>query len=594
MMRVSVTLTGEERRLTSPSAPDAVRRRRRRWFSRARSSPHVWVPCVLLIVCAAPCIPYLLPSTTDALTDSPEPVKTLKFFYTRGQDVHKWGPMTNFVYGPAYAPLLLYWRLADGLAHPTRHYPYGLTRPHQQMGSMILAARAVTLAAVALAVAGLAYALRRVGNPRALIMVVLVVCLVTPEMVTAGTGTKPDGLMLALAMGAMAVYVLIVYEGFSLRRSILLSVLATCSISCKELTAPLFVLPYLGLLARGAFQSRHDPASLRRFLRDYAICVMTGVLAYLLLNVAYAPGSWVQRMHFVLGPLKDPAVWAPPTQTTHAYLMASWAAILRALGYSGTALLAAAALCTVVLRPRHALLLWLPLISHVVIVILTAGYMPDYFMIPLGPLAVLPLVCCGTDAFNRLAASRLRVPCGVAAGSLALLLCAVSLCGCVASIRTRLAANYDEMIEDYLATHAPPDGSVYPFTLYRRNSGSSRLSYLGYHVDDRPLYEIMESGNPSPDVIFVPLETVLWMGQFEERPARALMYLDETGFDYRQFHGFESLGYELADEICPTMPCDWMTACAPECGELLDRRLCVYRKPPHAVTRTAAPVRPRS
>ncbi|MDX1683236.1 MAG: hypothetical protein R3336_08950, partial [Phycisphaeraceae bacterium] len=53
---------------------------------------HLWGPCLLIIILAAPILPAGLPSTASTLTESYQPLKTLKFFHSAGQSYHKWGP----------------------------------------------------------------------------------------------------------------------------------------------------------------------------------------------------------------------------------------------------------------------------------------------------------------------------------------------------------------------------------------------------------------------------------------------------------------------------------------------------------------------
>src|SRR5688500_2390827 len=115
---------------------------------------------------------------------------------------------------------------------------------------------------------------------------------------------RPDSGMIAFAALALGVYMRMVFAGLSVRRGVWFSIWAVLAISSKELAAPMFVLPFLGLiwLAYG----QHDDVA-RRTIRWSFI---TGVVAYAMLNIVYAPGTWRQRMDFWLnGPGIDADVW---------------------------------------------------------------------------------------------------------------------------------------------------------------------------------------------------------------------------------------------------------------------------------------------
>ena len=74
---------------------------------------------------AFPLICYQIPGNFDTLTESYEPIKTLKFVHSKGRAYHKWGPMPNFIYAPVYAPPLAYWHLHGDLEKISTDYPYG-------------------------------------------------------------------------------------------------------------------------------------------------------------------------------------------------------------------------------------------------------------------------------------------------------------------------------------------------------------------------------------------------------------------------------------------------------------------------------------
>lgn len=78
---------------------------------------HVVIPCALVLLYAFPLVFYQIPGNFDTLTESFEPIKTLKFVHSKGRAFHKWGPMPNFIDAPLYAPLLGYWYLVGDLGY---------------------------------------------------------------------------------------------------------------------------------------------------------------------------------------------------------------------------------------------------------------------------------------------------------------------------------------------------------------------------------------------------------------------------------------------------------------------------------------------
>ena len=229
-------------------------------MSMPRPRWYLVAPCLLIALYAAPLVLYRVPSNLDTLDESFEPLKTLKFIQTKGKAYHKWGPMPAFVYAPVYAPSMAYWYLTGDLNRPSGDYPYGFARPHEQQGFLIVLARLTGLALGIAATAYLGWVLARLTGSTAAAGLALLFCIATsPEVVFKYVDSKPDGLMLAFLAGAMAIYARIVEDGLTRGRGVALSLLAVFSISCKELTAPAFVLPHLGILASGWHQSREAP-----------------------------------------------------------------------------------------------------------------------------------------------------------------------------------------------------------------------------------------------------------------------------------------------------------------------------------------------
>jgi hypothetical protein len=107
-----------------------------------------WLALVPVAVVFAACLMllwFMLPAAHDILTESYEPTKTLRFFYTHGHAQHKWGPMTGFVFAPVYSVLLLFYHLTGQLGRISSVYPFGFADPVHDLGALILAGRLTTL-----------------------------------------------------------------------------------------------------------------------------------------------------------------------------------------------------------------------------------------------------------------------------------------------------------------------------------------------------------------------------------------------------------------------------------------------------------------
>ena len=396
----------------------------------------------------------------------------------------------------------------------------------------------------------LGWSLARVTGSAWAACLALVFCVSTsPELVFKFVATKPDGLMLAFLAAAMGVYALIVSEGLTWRRGVALSVLAVMSISCKELTAPTFVFPYLGIAVAGWLQSRGDRGNRRRFAVDYGLTIAAGLIAYAMLNIVYAPSTWLARMHEWLGgPGKDPAVWAPPEYTALAYLRDVMNGLLYNFDAGGLAVVGMAAVVSIIAPVRHRLMFWLPTVSFLAIVVATAGYMPGYFLGPVSLTATIPVAA----AFAHLARVQLPSPVRVVGNLAVAAAVAFNLWGGnMAWARAMII--FPLTHERYCLASIDKDELIFTGNYYVRQTGADRLSYLGFNVDDRPLGALMDQPERLPDVVVVSREELTWLADFVKRPARNEM-MKLTGFSYDRFEGFESLGYKLVEVVTPRLP----------------------------------------
>jgi hypothetical protein len=500
------------------------------------------IPCAVLIALASPNIFFQLPATHDPLTESYQPLKTLRFFQEKGAYAHKWGPVPNFVYAPFLAPPLAYWLFTGELVEPSGDYPYGLSRPHEQLGTLLVVIRLVILSGVLLALLVLFQSFCRISNNPIPASFGALMIAASPLIALAAIKTKPDGLMIAFLIGFMAFYAQAVVKGLNQRTGAWMAAMAVLSLSCKELTAPLFVIVFVGMF----FHEMLKHGQRARLVRDWAVIVLVSVVVYLLVNVIYAPLTFVDRLRLVFGDLKDPAIWAPPNYTSIDYLTDTAAAVLQNLSVPGMAITLLAGVICIFLRPQYCLIVWLPLIGHVVSVFLLGGYMPAYFMLPVPVLAALPVFWSLNACEERLTGGQVRQIYSVTA-FLFLAMIAVSAAN---GIATRDGNPY-YLVERYAVSANLNGNTIYPVTTHRRNPGSSRLSYLGFDVEDRPLGDLISNLEDGPEVVFIEEDFENWLADFKQISARNEAWMSSTGFDYSSFDGFESVGYELEGVLKP-------------------------------------------
>jgi hypothetical protein len=500
------------------------------------------VLCALILLYGGPLIFYQLPNNFDTLTESSEPLKTLKFVHSRGRAFHKWGPMPSFIYAPLYALPMAYWYREGDLASIGTTYPYGFKRPFEQQGALIALARSVGLLFAIASIVAYGQALIRMTGSRLAAFLALTLCIATSSRLLIDfVSTRPDGLMLAFLIFSMAVYTDIVAGGLTRQRGCLLSVLAVCSISCKEVTAALYVPLFAGL-AVGGIARLSTPAERRRFVGDYIVAVAVGVLTYLGLNVAYAPATWRLRMaEWLVGPGMDSRVWAPPGYTFLAKVRDAVQYAVDNLGIGAIPLVAASLIMTAARGIKSHILLWFPAIGFATFVIATTGYVPDYFLSPFNVAVVLPVAVTLAQAERSYLERSPRVRFGFAAVVIVACLMNAWAAGAVWVRASLLPAALEEK---YCVEHVSPRELIHTSNLWARQPGADRLSFLGFDVDDRPLGDVMMQKGRDPDVILISREELTWLAEFKMKPARDAM-LVPTGYHYRDFPGFESRGYRI-------------------------------------------------
>jgi hypothetical protein len=503
------------------------------------------LPALLIIVYTLPIVPASLPNTVEDLDESYEPVKTLALIEHIRPPGSNWGPMPNLIYAPIYSPVLYYWHLTGALERPTDDYPLGFRRPLEQMGLLILLARLTGLAVALLAVFYYGLALSRAVQSPWIAAIAMTLCVATgPDIVYKFAATKPDGLMLAFLALSMGAYVSIVTFGLTFRRGVLLALSAVASISCKEQTAPAFVAMFGWLAVAGL--RRESDGTRARFLGRYASTMLVGIAAYALINIVFSPQAWWTHVRFWTGSGTNPAIWAGSGYSLREFFKDAIDGLFFNLGPAGCAATFVALLISFVFRPKGVAAAWAPALGYLVLLMLTVGYMPRYFLAPMNILLAFPVALALSRARQSIATPpSLKF---VATAAVALLLGGGIWSGNMSRIR------FDEltplMEEQYVRAHVLRDETLHLANLWPRWKGASRLSYLGYRVDDRALGQLLAKPADLPDVILIDREQDVWLRDFRARPERD-QFFRRSGYSYAQFAGIEPLGYSLAGVILP-------------------------------------------
>ena len=176
----------------------------------------------------------------------------------------------------------------------------------------------------------------------------------------------------------------------------LLGLCAVCAVSSKELIYAMFVLPVLFLIIRAALGK--DPA-LRPGKPLLRWTLTTGLVtfgAYALVNIVYAPHTWVARMRYwSSGEGLDPSIWGSYSATTNLH-NGLLCAPRKSCGVGGVVLVVAAVVALVVGRPRYGLALSMPALSFVLFAIAEIHYTEIRYFMPLS-IALPPLVLLGLE-----------------------------------------------------------------------------------------------------------------------------------------------------------------------------------------------------
>ncbi len=536
----------------------------------ARRSGYLIVPCLAAGLLAAPLVGHGLPDFESHLGEEYQPLKALKFFHSRGQEFHKWGPADNFLYAPGYALSLLYWKHQGTFGPASKSFPYGFHRPLQQLTALILQSRILLVCFVLLSLALLGANLVAAGFSRLATFFALFLCAASnPVLVWQAVILKGDGPMIAFSSLALGTYVVIVRRGITIVRALWLATFIAWAVTSKELAVSLFALPCLGLAFEG-FRRSHSPELRSRIRRAVVVGLVTLVGWYALLNVIYAPSTWLRRMHYLtVG--NDLAIWGAPNRSASDYAREIIQALTNNLGPGGMLAAAASIALLLALRPRGSWSLALPFASFVLLGLLPAGYVPDRFALP-AALGLVSLVACAVDALRQ------RIPSWSRRSSIALVvLTAVNLL--YANIAwLALRSRPEDLIEAYVQANLPTDELFSIFSFWPRIPGKSRLEILGYRLDPRPIAEVVGKANDLPKTVLIDNDLQRWIEDFTRRPQRAAMVAEETGFRAADWESFKALGYRLTDRLSSRLPGWYPFVWIPLAAESNARTVLVYRR----------------
>jgi hypothetical protein len=534
-----------------------------------RRNAVVVLPCAVALLLALPLVIHGLPDYESHQGEEYQPLKTLKFFRSRGHEFHKWGPADNFLYAPGYALSLLYWKHQGTFGPASHNFPYGFHQPLQQLTVLILQSRILLLVFVLSSLAALAMSLVHAGFSRPAAFFALLLCMATnPVLIWHAVLLKGDGPMLAFSSLALGAYITIVRQGLTLARAFWLATFVAWAVSAKESAIALFALPGAALVAVGVRRSQF-PEAKKQAKKAVVLGLVTVAIWYALLNVSYAPDTWLRRVRYLFSDL-DPEIWGAPDRSVFDYLSEVFDALTNNLGPGGMVAGVGSLVALIWLRPKCAWLLSLPLASFVLTGMLPTGYLPDRFALP-AALSLVPVIAAAVDSLRERNRQRSWV-----------LMLALLLLGFVNLVYAniswlQLRSAPEDLVEDYVRRHLAKDELFSIFSFWPRIAGKSRLEAMGYRLDSRPIHLALRSRTDLPKTIFITSEMQSWVEDFSRRPRRAAMVAGETGFDSKDWERSKALGYRLSGSLSAPLPGWYPFKLLPLPAASSSRAVLVYR-----------------
>ena len=505
--------------------------------------------CVLaLFIFSAPGLFWMYPSMSDRF-ESYQPLQALRFFASHGRLFAKYGPFPNFVLAPVYGPTLLFWHLLGEFKPPFSKFPYGFAHPVQQMGFLIVEGRFIFMIICLVSAAVLVSRLSRLSSSWLVLTVVSVAILGSAYPYTAIlTSTRPDALMMAFGGFFIVLYIDAILEGVTLRRAVLLALCAVCAVSSKELIYAMFLLPMLWLLVRAAVGKDPLLKPGLPLIRLTAITAFVAVTSYALVNIVYAPATWLARMRFwTSGEGMDPRIWG--NQKLADLIRDGAQCVLDNLGIGGCVLLVLAIVMILVKRPRFSFSFALPSLSFLIFAIFRIHFSEIRYYMPLC-IALLPLMVLGIEAL------RAQLAKGWQRSALyAVLLVCLGLNLVWGMFSWYLVNGSTPVLVRQYLRNSPADQTYYYFSLFPE---SPVTDSQGHRFETRSFQQILDSGTNWPDQILISsgeqgflLDALKTASQF---PGRKGMLAEEGFHPGADWKGFESSGYCLAHTIVPPIP----------------------------------------
>ena len=530
---------------------------------------HVWLPIVVALPLAVPFLGYMLPAATDANGEIYQPLRSLKFAASMGQDYHKWGSVPNFVLLPAYLAQMAVWKVTGDFSSPSGDWPYGLARPVEQLGVLIFHGRLVALVVGLIGVGVFAAGLGRLVKSRVAVMLAVLLGVVGNYRVVYQLPVPSvDAFMVAFLLMTFGGALRMMADGVTVRRAALTAVAAAMALGSKENSGFVLLGVVFMLLIWCWFTSPEQPGGRRAWGRGVAAAFVAGLGTYLLTSVALSPSVWRQRMaHWLGGSGVDADVWqANPTAGFYARQIGG--AFLDNLGPAGVvAIPALVALAFATRRWWRPAALLLPAATGFA-GILSVGYTPDRFATPTC-LALVPLAAVGADRLRRLG-----LPVRRAALAVGVLAVAVNVwwCGVVYHLRD---ITPQAMFEREVAA-VPADVPIGYVKPWPNHPYLRRLEATGRATDQRAQQDWTAADAPP-----VAATDSGWMQMIDESarmPARRRMFEADYGFDVTAWPGMAALGYgtpvRVRREFPAWLPFRWM----PIQKQLQHQDVLIYRK----------------
>ncbi|MEL7238289.1 MAG: hypothetical protein AAGK78_05455, partial [Planctomycetota bacterium] len=431
---------------------------------------------------AIPGVWLATPAVVDHADEIYQPLRALSFASSGGQQFHKYGPVPNLLLLPVYGVAMLYWKLTGEFTSPASTYPYGLARPVEQLGTLIVLGRLLFLGLGLVALTVLTRSLRRLtGSRSAAVVAALGIVVFNYRFLHQLPTPMVDASMTAFLLLATAVWLdMLAPSRFTAKRVAAFAVFAAGAAGSKENAIPILLAMTFALIAWHALGQRSDADDEthldgRTLLRRTLQCAAVGVAAYGLVAVAYAPQVWWQRVaYWTTGADTSSGVWGE-TPGWWKVLGIS-AALLNNLGPAGVALVAISAITLMVRPARLTLMLLVPVLAALAVVI-AVPYIPDRFVTP-GSLLLAPLVACAVARWQRH-----RWPAKLATVVLPVLLI---VAGWWASVVFHVASLSEQAMVERALEIAKPGGTIASGRMLENDPSLRRLKYLGHDVDLRP------------------------------------------------------------------------------------------------------------